>query len=190
MRVCTQIRTAMLKGGKDIYLDKGQDVTVYAAGVEYTTWEGYKDEKTGMKPHDTHTHTHTDTHTSQHSPYTHGRKRPSQNAWGLPGACLRIKEQNHVCVCVFAGETKIGLSYAKLCQSVKPGNIILIADGEISIQVTEITSDKELKGKVRWVCHTHTHTRAHTRAHMHTHRAFDSMARRPVARSGQAMLGP
>ena len=33
-------------------------------------------------------------------------------------------------------ETRIGLSYAKLCQSVKPGNNILIADGSISIKVT------------------------------------------------------
>jgi hypothetical protein len=47
-----------------------------------------------------------------------------------------------------AGETKIGISYAKLCQSVKPGNIILIADGAISIEVVEILSEKELKGEL------------------------------------------
>ena len=46
------------------------------------------------------------------------------------------------------GETKIGISYAKLCTSVKPGNIILIADGAISIEVVEILSTTELKGKV------------------------------------------
>ena len=45
-------------------------------------------------------------------------------------------------------ETRIGLSYAKLCQSVKPGNNILIADGSISIKVNSIVSDTELKGTV------------------------------------------
>ena len=42
------------------------------------------------------------------------------------------------------GETRIGLSYAKLCQSVKPGNRILLADGSISIRVDEILSETEL----------------------------------------------
>lgn len=32
-------------------------------------------------------------------------------------------------------ETKIGVSYAKLCQDVSPGQTILIADGTICIQV-------------------------------------------------------
>ena len=45
-------------------------------------------------------------------------------------------------------ETRIGLSYAKLCQSVKPGNNILIADGSISIRVNHIESDTVLKGTV------------------------------------------
>ena len=45
-------------------------------------------------------------------------------------------------------ETRIGLSYAKLCQSVKPGGKILMADGTISIEVLELLSDTELKGKV------------------------------------------
>jgi len=45
-------------------------------------------------------------------------------------------------------ETRIGLSYAKLCQSVKPGNTILIADGSISIKVNSIESDTVLKGTV------------------------------------------
>jgi pyruvate kinase len=49
---------------------------------------------------------------------------------------------------VVTGETKIGLSYAKLCQSVKPGNTILIADGAISIEVQQILNDKELRGVV------------------------------------------
>eukprot|EP00983_Pelagomonas_calceolata_P011254 361554-Pelagomonas_calceolata.AAC.4 len=46
------------------------------------------------------------------------------------------------------GETRIGLSYDKLCQSVKPGNLILLADGSISIRVDEIVSDRELRGTV------------------------------------------
>lgn len=37
----------MLRGGKDISLEAGQELIVYAAGDEYTTWEGYKDEATG-----------------------------------------------------------------------------------------------------------------------------------------------
>lgn len=45
-------------------------------------------------------------------------------------------------------ETRIGLSYANLCQSVQPGNKILLADGTISIEVMEIMSDTELRGKV------------------------------------------
>lgn len=45
-------------------------------------------------------------------------------------------------------ETRIGLSYDKLCQSVVPGNRILVADGTISIEVLEIMSDTELRGKV------------------------------------------
>jgi pyruvate kinase len=45
-------------------------------------------------------------------------------------------------------ETRIGLSYAKLCQSVKIGNRILIADGSIVIEVKEIVSDKVLRGTV------------------------------------------
>eukprot|EP00854_Cymbomonas_tetramitiformis_P018551 gene18552-22148_t len=85
-----EIRTAMLKGHKRIELVQGQDIIVYAAGDEYTAWEGYKTEE----------------------------------------------------------ETKIGLSYSKLCSSVKPGNVILIADGTISIEVVEILDDKNLKGKV------------------------------------------
>ncbi len=87
-----EVRTAMLRGGKDIELTKGQDVVVVAVGDDYTSWEGYKDEATG--------------------------------------------------------ETKIGLSYAKLCQSIKPGGVILIADGAISIEVVKILNDTELLGRV------------------------------------------
>lgn len=47
-----------------------------------------------------------------------------------------------------AEETRIGLSYDKLCQSVVPGNRILLADGTISIEVVEIISATELRGKV------------------------------------------
>ncbi|EFJ51783.1 hypothetical protein VOLCADRAFT_120419 [Volvox carteri f. nagariensis] len=87
-----EIRTAMLRGGKDIELVVDQKVTIHAVGDEYTTWEGYKDEETG--------------------------------------------------------ETHIGLSYAKLCSSVKPGNRILLADGSISIRVEEIVDDNKLIGTV------------------------------------------
>ena len=45
-------------------------------------------------------------------------------------------------------ETKIGCSYAKLCQSVKPGNKLLFADGSLCIEVLEILDDRNLKGKV------------------------------------------
>ena len=45
-------------------------------------------------------------------------------------------------------ETKIGCSYAKLCQSVKPGNRLLFADGSLVIEVVEIIDEKNLKGKV------------------------------------------
>eukprot|EP00798_Chlamydomonas_sp_ICE-L_P012268 gene12268-15414_t len=86
-----EVRTAMVRGGKDIDLIAGQEVTLVAVGADYVNWEGFKDEETG--------------------------------------------------------ETKIGISYDKLCQSVKPGFKILISDGTLSIQVLEILSEKELKGK-------------------------------------------
>ena len=85
-----EIRTAMLKDHEPIELVAGQDIIVYAAGAEYTTFEGYKTPE----------------------------------------------------------ETKIGCSYAKLCQSVKPGNKLLFADGALVIEVVEILDDKNLKGKV------------------------------------------
>jgi len=42
----------------------------------------------------------------------------------------------------------IGLSYDKLCRDVKPGGRVLLADGSCSIQVLEILSDTELRGRV------------------------------------------
>ena len=45
-------------------------------------------------------------------------------------------------------ETRIGLSYDKLCQSVVPGNTILLADGVICIRVEEILNETELRGTV------------------------------------------
>ena len=45
-------------------------------------------------------------------------------------------------------ETRIGLSYARLCQSVGPGNDILLADGTITIRVDEVLSATELRGTV------------------------------------------
>jgi len=83
-----EIRTAMLRDGANIKLEKGQKVIVQAVGDDYVNFEGYKTEE----------------------------------------------------------ETRIGLSYAKLCQSVKPGNHILIADGSVIIEVDEILSDTELRG--------------------------------------------
>ncbi|XRB20845.1 pyruvate kinase [Pseudoscourfieldia marina] len=85
-----EIRTAMLRDGADIYLEAGQEITIFAAGDEYTTFEGYKDD-TG---------------------------------------------------------TVIGCSYAKLAQSVHPGNRMLFADGKIVIEVVEIIDEKNVKGKV------------------------------------------
>jgi pyruvate kinase len=87
-----EIRTAMLRDGKDIDLVAGQTILIEAVGAAYTSYEGYKDEATG--------------------------------------------------------ETKIGLSYAKLCTSVQAGNKILLADGSISIVVEEILSTKLLRGTV------------------------------------------
>jgi pyruvate kinase len=85
-----EIRTAMLRDGKNITLQEGQDIILEAVGDKYTEFEGYKTDK----------------------------------------------------------ETRIGISYAKLCTSVAPGNRILIADGNLSIEVVEILSATELKGKV------------------------------------------
>eukprot|EP00294_Goniomonas_avonlea_P005538 CAMPEP_0114562686 /NCGR_PEP_ID=MMETSP0114-20121206/12670_1 /TAXON_ID=31324 /ORGANISM="Goniomonas sp, Strain m" /LENGTH=780 /DNA_ID=CAMNT_0001748405 /DNA_START=69 /DNA_END=2407 /DNA_ORIENTATION=+ len=45
-------------------------------------------------------------------------------------------------------ETKIGLSYDKLCSSVAVGGTILLGDGTISLRVTEIIDDVELRAEV------------------------------------------
>jgi pyruvate kinase len=84
------IYTSMLRGGKNIQLEEGQEIIVEAVGDRYTEFEGFKD-STG---------------------------------------------------------TRIGLSYAKLCSSVAKASRILLADGTISIEVEEILSDTELKGRV------------------------------------------
>lgn len=39
-----------------------------------------------------------------------------------------------------SGRAVIGLSYAKLCQFLKPGNTILLSDGTITIQVCDSTT--------------------------------------------------
>jgi pyruvate kinase len=85
-----EIRTAMLRQGKTILLQKGQTVVVEAVGDRYTEFEGFKTES----------------------------------------------------------ETRIGVSYAKLCRSVSAGSRILLADGSITIVVNEILSSTELKGTV------------------------------------------
>jgi pyruvate kinase len=72
-----EVRTAMLRDGKKILLESGQEIIIEAVGDRYTEFEGFKNEK----------------------------------------------------------ETRIGLSYSKLCQSVAPGNTILLSDGTITIKV-------------------------------------------------------
>ena len=44
--------------------------------------------------------------------------------------------------------TVIGCSYAKLAQTVVPGNRMLFADGKVVVEVVEIVDDKNVKGKV------------------------------------------
>lgn len=51
-----------------------------------------------------------------------------------------------------AKETRIGLSYAKLCSSVSPGDRILLADGSIAITVQKILSPTEILGQVMGSC--------------------------------------
>jgi pyruvate kinase len=80
----------MLRDGKNIFLEEGQDIILEAVGDKYTEFQGYKTPE----------------------------------------------------------ETRVGISYAKLCASVSPGNRILIADGNLSVEVVEILSATELKGKV------------------------------------------
>ena len=85
-----EIRTAMLRGGKNILLEQGQTIIIEAVGDSYTSFEGYKED----------------------------------------------------------GETRIGLSYSKLCSSVQAGNRILLADGSISIEAEAVLSATELRGRV------------------------------------------
>jgi hypothetical protein len=42
-----EVRTALVKGGVNIELAAGQEVTLVAVGDEYDQWEGYKDPATG-----------------------------------------------------------------------------------------------------------------------------------------------
>ncbi|KIY96424.1 pyruvate kinase [Monoraphidium neglectum] len=85
-----EIRTAMLKGGKNLELQADQRVVLEAVGPDYQTWEGGLDSD---------------------------------------------------------GVAHIGISYDKLCQSLKPGNIIKVSDGTLSIVVEEILGDKQLCGR-------------------------------------------
>jgi pyruvate kinase len=45
-----------------------------------------------------------------------------------------------------AGVAELGISYEKLAQSVAPGNMIKIADGGLSVQVTEVLDAKRVRG--------------------------------------------
>jgi pyruvate kinase len=56
---------------------------------------------------------------------------------------------NTLGICNFVVAPLFALSYAKLCQSVKPGNVILLADGSVSIEVTAIVSATVLKGRIK-----------------------------------------
>lgn len=85
-----EIRTAMLREGKNIALEEGQDIILEAVGDKYTEFEGFKTDE----------------------------------------------------------ETRIGISYSKLCESVAPGNRILMADGSLSVEVLEVLSATELRGRV------------------------------------------
>jgi pyruvate kinase len=77
------------------------------------------------------------------------------HCWGLAqlhvvlSSCCEIEQCVGMLPSMHAEETKIGISYGKLCQSVKPGNIVLIADGAISIEVVEILNEKELRGEAQ-----------------------------------------
>lgn len=42
-----EVRTAMVRGGKNLELEAGQEVILVAVGDDYDKWEGYKDEATG-----------------------------------------------------------------------------------------------------------------------------------------------
>jgi hypothetical protein len=47
----------------------------------------------------------------------------------------------------FAGEVRVGISYAGLCQAVQPGSTVLLGNGAAKLQVTSITSDTELRAR-------------------------------------------
>lgn len=42
-----EIRTAMMKGGQNLQLNKGQEIVLVAVGAEYKTWEGGMNPDTG-----------------------------------------------------------------------------------------------------------------------------------------------
>lgn len=58
---------------------------------------------------------------------------------GTPELCCPI-------LLLHAGVAEIGISYEKLAQSVSPGNMIKIADGGLSVQVTEVLDAKRVRG--------------------------------------------
>ncbi len=47
-----------------------------------------------------------------------------------------------------SGQVRIGISYARLCQSVRPGNLIKVADGSLTVEVEQVLSGTELLA--RW----------------------------------------
>lgn len=44
------------------------------------------------------------------------------------------------------GVAELGFSYEKLASSVKPGSIIKVADGGLSIKVKEVLDNKRVRG--------------------------------------------
>jgi hypothetical protein len=157
-----EIRTAMLRGNRPIQLVAGQDVTLVAVGEQYTTWEGFKDEATGAGRG-----TAGCCQVPQQWEALGGHKAFKAAkavkgitsgvttqadcldalvmcfAMGQPQDDLMVTQQSAYC----AGETRIGISYRGLCQAVHPGSTILLGNGAAKLQVTEITSDTELRAK-------------------------------------------
>lgn len=84
-----EVKTAMLRGGKPILIDFGQEIFIETVGAQYTTWEGFKE----------------------------------------------------------GSETRIGISYDRLCHVLSPGDHILLQDGTIAVEVMEIVCPTVLKGR-------------------------------------------
>jgi pyruvate kinase len=47
-----------------------------------------------------------------------------------------------------SGQVRVGISYARLCQGVRPGSLIKVADGSLTVEVEKVLSATEVLG--RW----------------------------------------